>query len=103
MPDVLHQPDASRFVIDTEGGEAELVYRRHEGCITFVHTLVPKAARGQNTGTALVEAGLAFARENELAVVPACSFVKAYVDGHPETQDLLVPRPRERGASWRDE
>lgn len=92
MPDIFHQPDQTRFAILMEGEDAELVYRQREGRITFIHTGVPKKARGQNLGTALVEAGLAFARENELAVVPACSFVKAYMDEHPETQDLLASR-----------
>jgi len=92
MPDVLHQPDQARFAILMDAEDAELVYRQREGHITFVHTGVPKAARGQNLGTALVEAGLAFARENELAVVPACPFVKAYMEAHPETQDLLASR-----------
>ena len=92
MPDVRHQPDASRFVIDTGHGEAELVYRRQPDRITFVHTFVPQAARGEDRGTALVRAGLAFARENDLGVVPACPFVKAYMEAHPETQDLLASR-----------
>ena len=90
MPDVLHQPDAHRFMIHTDHGDAELVYRQRSDRITFVHTGVPEAARGQNLGTALVEAGLAFARDNELVVVPACPFVKAYMERHPETQDLLA-------------
>ena len=91
MPDVQHQPDADRFAADVGGGTAELVYeRRAASRITFVHTFVPEASRGQDIGTALVEAGLAYARENELGVVPACPFVKAYIDDHPETRDLLA-------------
>ena len=89
MSDVLHQPDQNRFAVAMEGEDAELVYRRREGRITFIHTGVPEAARGQNIGTALVLAGLTFARENELVVVPVCPFVKAYMEAHPETQDLL--------------
>ncbi|GAB5536762.1 MAG: GNAT family N-acetyltransferase [Rubricoccaceae bacterium] len=92
MPDILHQPDQTRFAILMEGEDAELVYRQREGRITFVHTFVPEAVRGQDLGTALVEAGLAFARETELAVVPACPFVKAYMEAHPETHDLLASR-----------
>lgn len=92
MPDVRHQPDAHRFMTPTDHGDAELVYRRRGDRITFIHTGVPRAVRGQDIGTALVEAGLAFARENELAVVPACPFVKAYMEAHPETQDLLAPQ-----------
>lgn len=90
MPNVHHQPDAYRFVATVEGGEAELVYRRRDERITFIHTFVPQAARGQDIGTELVRAGLTYARENELAVVPACPFVKAYMEAHPETQDLLA-------------
>ena len=49
----------------------------------------PEPARGQDVGTALVEAGLAYAREDGLTVVPQCPFVAAYVEGHPEAQALL--------------
>ena len=89
MPTVRHEPDAKRFVTDTEAGEAELVYRGGEGAIAFVHTLVPEGARGEGVGTDLVEAGLGYARENGLRVKPLCPFVKAYMEEHPETQDLL--------------
>ena len=91
MPDVQHQPDANRFAAEVTGGTAELVYeQRAAHRITFVHTFVPEASRGQDVGTALVEAGLAHARESGLGVVPACPFVKAYMDEHPDTQDLLA-------------
>lgn len=90
MPDVQHQPDAHRFVVITDHGDAELAYRRRGDRIAFVHTFVPEAARGQDLGTALVEAGLAFARENGLRVIPACAFVKAYMDQHPDARDLLA-------------
>ena len=91
MPNVQHQPDANRFAADVSGGTAELSYeQRAAGRIAFVHTFVPEASRGQDIGTALVEAGLSYARENELGVVPSCPFVKAYMEDHPETQDLLA-------------
>ena len=89
MPTVRHEPDANRFVADTEAGEAELVYRGGEDAISFVHTLVPEGARGDGVGSELAEAGLAYARENGLRVKPQCPFVEAYMNDHPETQDLL--------------
>lgn len=92
MPDVRHEPTADRFVADTRAGEAELVYNAADGVIAFVHTLVPEGARGEGTGQALAEAGLAYAREHDLRVVPACPFIEAYVEAHPEVQDL-VDRP----------
>ncbi|MEM6286859.1 MAG: GNAT family N-acetyltransferase [Bacteroidota bacterium] len=90
MPTVRHEPDATRFVADTEAGEAELVYRGGTQRIAFVHTLVPEGARGGSVGTDLVEAGLAYAREHGLRVKAICPFVKAYMEAHPETQDLLA-------------
>ena len=50
---------------------------------------MPEPARGQDVGTALVEAGLEFAQENDLTVVPQCPFVASYIESHPGTQGLL--------------
>ncbi len=85
-----HDSDNHRFTIETDAGTAELVYEMRGDTIAYVHTLVPKAARGEDVGSALVRAGLDYARENELGVIPACPFVKAYMDRHPETQDLIA-------------
>lgn len=90
MPDVQHQPDASRFIIATEAGEAELTYTLATGLIVFTHTGVPEAVEGQGFGKALAEAGLAHARAEGLRVLPLCPFVKAYMHRHPETHDLLT-------------
>lgn len=89
MPDVQHQPDKSRFAAEVEGGTAELEYVMRGDRVAFVHTFVPAPARGQDVGTALVEAGLAWARDEGLGVIPQCPFVKAYVDDHPEAQELV--------------
>ncbi|MEO0558784.1 MAG: GNAT family N-acetyltransferase [Bacteroidota bacterium] len=90
MPDVEHQPDAHRFIVATEAGEAELTYTLATGLIVFTHTGVPKAAEGQGIGKSLAEAGLAYAREEGLRVLPLCPFVKSYMHRHPETHDLLT-------------
>lgn len=89
MPDVQHDASAHAFTAAVDGGTAELEYQRDGDQIVFTHTFVPEDARGQNLGTALVEAGLAYAREHSLTVVPQCPFVASYVEEHPEAQDLL--------------
>jgi len=86
---VTHQPDRLRFVAETDAGEAELEYMLAKDLIVFTHTGVPEAAEGQGIGSALAEAGLAFARAEGLRVLPLCPFVKAYMQRHPETHDLL--------------
>ncbi|MEL6616063.1 MAG: GNAT family N-acetyltransferase [Bacteroidota bacterium] len=87
---VRHEPDHNRFTIETDSGTAELEYVLKKDRIVYVHTGVPEGARGQDVGTTLVEHGLAYARENGLKVLPLCPFVKAYMEAHEETHDLLA-------------
>ena len=88
MPDIQHDPAAHTFTADVEGGAAELAYERAGDTVTFTHTFVPEPARGADVGTALVEAGLGWARDHGLTVDPQCPFVASYMDDHAGTQDL---------------
>ena len=87
---IRHEPDQNRFATETDEGTAVLEYVLKPGRIAYVHTGVPEGARGEDVGTALVEHGLQYARDEGLRVIPLCPFVKAYMDRHPETQDLLA-------------
>jgi predicted GNAT family acetyltransferase len=44
----------------------------------------------------LVKAALASARERGLEAVPICPFFSSYIQKHPEEQDLLDDRWREK-------
>ena len=90
MPDVRHEPAAHRFAAEVEGGVAELAYERRDDAVAFVHTFVPPASRGGGVGESLVEAGLAWARDEGVRVIPACPFVRAYVEEHPDAADGLL-------------
>jgi hypothetical protein len=85
----------SRFEIDVgdEVGIAE--YRLLDDRIIFTHTLVPNPEVNRGYGSALAEAGLAYARHNGLMVVPRCRFFAAYIARHPEHQDLVHPDHKE--------
>ncbi len=88
---VHDQPDRGRFEATVDGelaGFAE--YRRENGVITFTHTQVDDAFEGQGVGSTLVRGALDDARAAGLVVRPLCPFVRAYVDRHPEYQDLLA-------------
>jgi uncharacterized protein len=78
-----------RFEIDLGDELAIAEYRLVNDRIVFTHTLVPKAHEGRGHGSALAEAGLAYAREQGLMAVPRCRFFAAYIAGHPEHQDLV--------------
>ncbi len=89
--DVVNNEARSRFEIELDGETAFADYRLTDDRIVFTHTVVPDAFEGRGFGSALAEAGLAFARRQGLQVVPRCSFFAAYISRHPEHQDLVHP------------
>lgn len=88
--------EAERFEVQVGGETAFAAYVVQADGVLFPHTVVPEAAEGQGVGSALVKAGLAFARDGGLKVLPACAFFAAYIKRHPETQDLVHPDWRAR-------
>lgn len=96
MSDVRNNTEKNRFEIDLGGSVALAAYRLMPGAIAFTHTQVPPSYEGQGIGTMLIKAGLAYAREHDLKVIPACRFFAAYMTRHSEVQDLLNPEQRER-------
>jgi predicted GNAT family acetyltransferase len=91
MPSAVRDnPALSRFELDADGVTAVANYRLDGRVITFTHTEVPPQARHGGIASRLTEGALAAARARGLKIVPRCSFVKAYVDKHPEVHDLLA-------------
>lgn len=89
-PEIRDNAEHHRFEIDLgDGAFAFAEYNLIPGKIMFTHTEVPKAHEGKGCGSALIRAGLAAARERGLKVIPICPFFAAYMEQHPETQDLL--------------
>ena len=81
---VRHNPAQSRYELDTEHGTAVAIYRQQGDRAIFTHTEVPPADEGKGIGSHLVRAALDDTRRRGLKVVPACSFVTAFIRRHPE-------------------
>jgi predicted GNAT family acetyltransferase len=77
-----------RFELSVEGHLAHLDFQRRPGSIACLHTIVPQALEGRGIGSRLVRHVLDYAAARQLKVRPDCSFVKAYIDRHPEYQSL---------------
>lgn len=92
QPDVVRTD--SQFEIRVGEAIAFAEYRVKEGAIVFPHTVTPTALRGRGFATRLVEAGLAYAREQNLLVRPHCSFFRAYLAKHPELHAMVHPDER---------
>jgi predicted GNAT family acetyltransferase len=86
----------NRFEAHVGGNTAFLVYRRMPGRLVLVHTAVPTEFEGHGIGSKLVRAGIEFAREQGLTVVPVCRFVIDYIRRHQEYVDLVHPDYRDR-------
>ena len=90
MNEVRNNEAESRYELATPEGTALAVYQLRGDVIAFTHTEVPDALEGQGIGGALIEGALADVRERQRVVLPLCSFVRHYVETHPEVQDLLA-------------
>ena len=93
LPDVVRTDKQFEIRLGDEVAFAE--YRLEPGAIVFPHTVVPDAFAGQGVGKRLIEAGLAYARDNKLWVKPTCSFFRAYITKRPELLELVHPDMRE--------
>ena len=90
MSEVRNNEGAGRYELEVDGQLALAAYRLSDGRITFTHTEVPEALEGRGIGSTLIKAALDDVRAKGLKAVPACAFVKHYMEKHPEVQDLLA-------------
>jgi predicted GNAT family acetyltransferase len=97
-PEVRDLPALSRFEIRVGGDRAGFTaYIRRPPLMTFTHTEVDPRFEGHGVGGRLISAALDATREEGLAVIPVCPFVRAYIAGHPEYLDLV---PEDRRAEF---
>jgi predicted GNAT family acetyltransferase len=88
--EVRNNEAEGRYELAVDGELAIAAYDRREGALIFTHTQVPAALEGQGVGSRLIKAALADARAQGLKIVPLCEFVAAYIERHPQEQDLLA-------------
>ncbi|UOX99814.1 GNAT family N-acetyltransferase [Blastococcus sp. PRF04-17] len=92
---VVDVPERGRFEIllgDRVVGLAS--YHVDGSTMTLPHTEVDPSVGGRGIGTALVSGVLSAARERGLTVLPYCSFVRHYIQQHPEEMDLVAADDR---------
>jgi len=79
------------FFVEKDGSRlAEMTYSlAGETRMILDHTGVDDSIRGTGVGKKLVKAGVEFARERNLTVLPLCAFAKAIIAKTPEFQDVL--------------
>jgi predicted GNAT family acetyltransferase len=86
--EVRHNVAAKRFETEVDSHLAVIDYFRREREIVMTHTYVPAELRGRGIAEKLLRAALEQVRADGLRVVPACSYVEAFFEKHPEYQTL---------------
>lgn len=86
--EIVHETFGRGGVFRTGEGDdrAELTYSPAgiQDSLVIDHTFVPEHLRGQGIAEKLVDHAVAFAQGERKTVVPACSYVRALFDRHPE-------------------
>ncbi len=85
---ITHDAGRQRFETEVDGHLAYAEYDLRDGVMHFTGTQVPTAIGGRGIAGRLVRHGLDFARDRGYEIVPACSYVAAWLKRHPEYQDL---------------
>ncbi len=85
------RPERQRYELEAGGELAAIIeYRLNGDCIALLHTEVQPAHEGGGIGSQIARHALDDARRRGLKVVPSCSFIAAYVQRHPQYQDLVA-------------
>lgn len=87
--EVHHNEGQSRFDATVDGHLCVLDYLLQDSIMTITHTGVPPAVGGRGIAADLTRTALDTARAQGWKVVPACSYAAAYIQRHPQYQDLL--------------
>lgn len=88
---ILDDEVALRYEAREDGdlaGFIDYVVRRDR--IALIHTEVLASHKGRGVGERLVRFALDDARQRDLRVIVICSYVRAYVERHPEVHDIVV-------------
>ncbi|MFI0356702.1 GNAT family N-acetyltransferase [Actinomadura sp. 9N407] len=90
--EITDNPEASRYEIHVDGALAGFAeYTTRPGEVVFTHTEIDKAFGGQGVGGALARGALDEVRaKGGVNVVPQCSFIKSWIDKHPDYADLVA-------------
>lgn len=90
---ILHERDERKgiFIAEENGVKVgEMTYSQAGADkIIIDHTDVNPEFKGQGVGKKMVEAAVAYVRENGMKIMPLCPFAKATFDKNPDMQDVL--------------
>ena len=88
--EVKHDKENERFVAEIEGHKAYLSYNVFNDIIDLSYAYTPPELRGRGIAKIVVEHAFKYAKENNLKVIPTCSYVQAFVERNNNYKNLLA-------------
>ncbi len=88
--EIKQDTEKNKFVTYVEGYEAVVEYTLKDNIIDLYRTFTPPELRGKGVAGKLVKYVLEHAKENNLKVIPTCSYVRGYIERHENYKELLA-------------
>lgn len=89
MYNLIDNKEKNQYEIHIDGHLAKIEYKLKGDRIYLIHTEVPKELGGRGIGSQIVKSVLEDIKTRGLVLVPLCPFVKAYMERHPEWNELV--------------
>eukprot|EP00193_Tetraselmis_chui_P007372 CAMPEP_0177757556 /NCGR_PEP_ID=MMETSP0491_2-20121128/3704_1 /TAXON_ID=63592 /ORGANISM="Tetraselmis chuii, Strain PLY429" /LENGTH=95 /DNA_ID=CAMNT_0019273211 /DNA_START=290 /DNA_END=577 /DNA_ORIENTATION=- len=82
----FHDAAGKRFGVAMDGAEAYVTYELDETAKTLdlQHTWTPPELRGKGLAGQVVTIAYEYAKENDLKVIPTCTYIPVFVKKNPE-------------------
>jgi len=81
---ITHNLETRRFWTEVENQKAYLTYLVSGNEMDIISTYVPRNLEGRGIASELSFAAFEYAREKNLKVIPSCSYIKIWLERHPE-------------------
>lgn len=86
--EVTHNEANNAFEVWIDGYRSKLDYIQEGKNFVITHVGVYPLHRGQGVAAKIVDAGLEYARQNSLRVIPMCSYAAMYIRRNPQYMEL---------------
>jgi predicted GNAT family acetyltransferase len=81
--------EEKRFVINVEGKEVYVEFEMRNDKMDLDHTYTNPDLRGKGLAAQVVRAALEYAKENNMKVIPTCSYVRSFISKNEEYKELV--------------
>ena len=88
--EIKHDKEQHKFYLIKDGEESYIRYKMMDDkTINFIRTFVPPEQRHKGLAAELAEVALNYAIQNNLSVIPACSYIESYIDKNDKFKELV--------------